>query len=281
MLIEAFDTLVHAEATLGRLREAQKRIARKQLEEEKQWLQTAVDRLTAALTPLEGLAMKSAQLPELEAVRGDLAKSLQNAAIDAVERLQAGITFHGGPRAPVLEELFAPYKLAPLRRAAKDEFEKFTGSFGKRLRTQYVKRILSGDDYAPVQPAVAAVTGAFDAWRAAFAPEPLPEAEADKLRAQLTVAADTLAQPLHQARLLAEAALVSVDGAFAELGLAAKPKKRAAAKAAAATEPTPVEVTPEELPEKVEAAPEPAPEEKEPAPKRAAKSKGKSKSAEA
>lgn len=264
MLIDAFDTVVHAEAMLGKLREAQKLIARKHLDEEKQWLQTAVDRLAAAVTPLEGLAHRSAQLPELEPVRGDLARSLQNAAIDAVERLQAGITFHAGPRAPVLEELFGHYKLPPLRRAAKDEFEKFTTSFGKRLKTQYIKRILAGDDYAPVQAAVAAVTQGFDAWRAAFSPEPLPEAEADKLRAQLTVAADSLGAPVHQARLLAEAALISVDGAFAELGLGVKPKKRAAPKAAAAeaTVETPAaaaeEVAP--APEVIEqaAAPKPA-----------------------
>jgi hypothetical protein len=233
MLIEAFDTVVYAESLLGRLREAQKRIANKQLADEKQWLASAVDRLAAALAPLEGLAAKSAPLPELEPVRGDLAKTLQNIAIDAVERLQAGITFHAGPRAPVLEELFGPYKLPPLRRAGRDDFEKFTASFSKRLRTQYIKRMLSSEDFAPVQGALQAVTQSFDAWRAAFAPEPLPEADADKLRAQLTVAADTLALPLQQARLLAEAAVAPVEGLFAELGLAAKPKKRAAPKSAA------------------------------------------------
>ncbi|MBK7862033.1 MAG: hypothetical protein IPJ65_26120 [Archangiaceae bacterium] len=233
MLIEAFDTVVFAEGLLGRLKDAQKLIARKQLPDEKQWLATAVERLAAAVGPLEGLAVKSAQLPELEPVRGDLAKSLQHGAIDAVERLQAGITFVGGPRAPVLEELFGPYKLPPLRRAAREEFEKFIGSFNKRLKAQYTKRILAGDEFAPVQPALAQLAAAFDAWKNAFSPEPLPEAEADKLRAQLTVAADALVEPMHQARLLAEAALISVDGAFAETGLAAKPKKRSAPKAAA------------------------------------------------
>ncbi len=250
-MLAAFDTVVFAEGFLGRLKNAQKLIARKQLTEEKQWLQTAVDRLAAVVEPVSGLATRAAQLPELESVRGDLAKSLQHAAVDAVERLQAGITFHAGPRAPVLEELFKPYKLAPLRKASREDFEKFAASFTKRLKTQYVKRIFAGDDYAAVVPAVAQLTASFDAWRTAFSPEALPEAEADKLRAQLTVAADSLAQPLHQAQLLAEAALLPVDGAFAEAGLAAKPKKRAAPKAAAPVE-APVE---EEA-----AAAEPAPE---------------------
>ena len=236
MLIDAFDTLVHAETMLAKLRDAQKLIARKQLTEEKQWLQTAVERLAAAVAAYEGLASRCAQLPELEPVRGELAKSVQNAAIDAVERLQAGITFHAGPRSPVLEELFGAYKLPALRRAARDEFEKFTGSFGKRLKAQYIKRLLASDEYAPVQGAVAAVTQSFDAWRAAFSPEALPEADADKLRAQLTVAADSLQQPVLQARLLAEAALLPVDGAFLDSGLAAKPRKRAVAKPAVASD---------------------------------------------
>jgi hypothetical protein len=255
MLIEAFDTVVYAEALLARLREAQKRLANKQLADEKQWLATAVDRLAAAVSPLEGLAAKSAPLPELEPVRGDLAKSLQNLAIDAVERLQAGITFHAGPRAPVLEELFGAYKLPPLRRAVRDDFEKFTASFGKRLRTQYIKRMLASEDFAPVQGALQAVTQSFDAWRSAFAPEPLPEAEADKLRAQLTVAADALALPLHQARLLAEAAVAPVDGLFAELGLGARPKKRSAPKAATAAADEPTEAPSAEVVVEEKAAP--------------------------
>jgi len=232
-MLAAFDTVVFAEAFLGRLKNAQKLLARRQLPDEKQWLQTAVDRLAAVVEPVTGLTARAAQLPELEPVRGELAKSLQHAALDAVERLQAGIVFHAGPRAPLLEELFKAYKLAPLRKAPREDFEKFTASFTKKLKAQYVKRILAGDDYAPVAPAVAQVAASFEAWRTAFSPEPLPEGEADKLRAQLTVAADSLAQPLHQAQLLAEAALLSIDGAFAEAGLAAKPKKRAAAKVAA------------------------------------------------
>jgi hypothetical protein len=229
MLIDAFDTLVFAAAQLGRLREAQQLIGKKPLNEEKQWLQIAGDRLAAAVEPLGDLAQRCARLPELEALRPELARSLQQTAVDTVERLQAGITFHGGPRAPLLEELFGSYKLPVQRRAGRDEFEKFTASFGKRLKTQYVKRILGGPDYEAVQPAVAQVTASFEAWRAALQPDPLAEDEADRLRGQLTVAADTLATPLLQARLLAEAALVTLEGAFAESGLSSKPKKRAVA----------------------------------------------------
>lgn len=255
MLIDAFDTVIFAETFLERLHEASKRIAKKQLLEEKQWVQTAIERLSAVVVPVAGVMTKCAQLPELEEVRPDLARTVQNAAIDAVERLQAGITFHLGPRAPVIEELFAA-KLPPLRRANREDFENFITSFNRKLKTQYIKRTLAGDDCAPVQGALTAVTQGFDAWRASFSPEPLPEHEAETLRAQLTVAADSISPVLHQARLLVEAALVPVEGLFAELGLAAKPKKRSAPKPVPAAQAPIAPATELSRPEAIEAQPQ-------------------------
>lgn len=255
MLIEAFDTVIFAEIFLERLHEASKRLAKKQLVEEKQWVQTAIERLTAVVTPVAGVTTKCAQLPELEEVRPVLAKTVQNAAIDAVERLQAGITFHLGPRAPVIEELFAA-KLPPLRRANREDFENFITSFNRKLKMQYIKRTLASDDCAPVQGALTAVTQGFDAWRAAFSPEPLSENEAETLRAQLTVAADSISPVLHQARLLVEAATFPVEGLFVELGLAAKPKKRSAPKAAPVVEASSAPETELPPPEAIEAQPQ-------------------------
>ncbi len=233
-LLDAFDVVVHSETLLANLRKAQQTLGKKQqLTDEKQWLTAGVERLAAAREGKKDLALKTSRLPELESVRGDMAKALQHQAVDAVERLQAGITFHAGPRAPVLEELFGHLKLPALRRAFAEDFEKFIASFSKRLKTQYVRRIFSDPDFTFALGAVEQVTVSFASWRDAFSTERLPEAEEAALREQLMAAADELEAPSHQARLLAEAALMSLGVAFAASGIGAKMKKRALAKAPA------------------------------------------------
>ena len=248
-LIDAYDTVVFSDLVLSRLREAGKTLNKKQqLVDEKQWLGIATDRLAAACTGALDLATRSIRLPELASVRSDQAKLLQNGVIDAVERLQAGITFHGGPRAPVLEELFGKLKLPALRRAPREDFEKFITTFSKRLKTQYVKRIFADPDFAFAMPAVDQLSNAFESWRSTFAPEPLPEAEEAALREQLLQTAAALEMPLRQAKLLAEAALLPLGELFAESGIGAKPKKRAVA----------VEEAPAEAPAVEAAVAEPA-----------------------
>ena len=255
-LLDAFDTVVHSVHVLDRLRDSQKTIARKQsLTDEKQWLALATDRLAAACENIKDLPVRSSRLPELEAVREDLAKTLQSAAVDSVERLQAGITFHAGPRAPVLEELFGHFKLPAMRRVKRDEFEKFATAFGKKLKSQYVKRMLATPDFAFALPAVEAMNASFEAWRGAFSTDRLPEADEAALRKELTTMAGTLEQPLRQAQLLAEAALISVDGAFRESGIGAKPKKRAAVRPVAAAE-EPAASEPEAIAAEADAAAE-------------------------
>lgn len=294
-LLDAFDTVVHSTLVLGRLRDAQKLIARKQqLNDEKQWLTLATDRLAAACENIKDLATRSSRLPELESVREDLAKTLQNAAVDAVERLQAGITFQAGPRAPVLEELFGHFKLPAMRRAKREDFEKFIGAFSKKLKSQYVKRMLSDPDFAFALPAVETLNASFETWRGAFSSERLPDAQEAALRKELTTVAGSLEQPLQQARLLAEAALITVDGAFVDSGIGAKPKKRSAPKsAAAAAQPeaeAPVVSEPEAVAAEAEAAAEelapveaaaPVVKAKAPKKKPAAKSKSKAAAADA
>jgi hypothetical protein len=226
-LLEAFDAVAHSEVVLSRLHAAMSELSRKQgLKDEKAWLSSAVDRLTAGREGLGDLLTRVMRLPELEPLREEHARTLQQTAVDAVERLQAGITFHGGSRAPLLETLYAKLKLPALRRADREDFEKFCSDFEKRLNGSYVKRMLGDDAFAPIAPAVQDVRTAFATWRGAFSPDALADTEATALRDELDAAARRLELPLRQARLLAEAACAPVKDLFESSGLAAKPKKR-------------------------------------------------------
>jgi hypothetical protein len=226
-LLEAFDAVAHSEVFLARLEAARAELSRKQgLKDEKAWLAAAVDRVTAAREGMGDLLTRALRLPHLEPLREEHARTLQQAAVDAVERLQAGITFHGGSRAPLLEALFARLKLPALRRADRETFEKFCADFEKRLNGSYVKRMFSDATYAPLGPALEALREAFAAWRAALSPAPLTETETRALADELDAAARRLELPLRQARLLAEAACAPVKNLFESSGLAAKPKKR-------------------------------------------------------
>lgn len=226
-LLEAFDAVAHSEVLLSRLEAAQAELSRKQgLRDEKAWLTAAVDRVTHARDGVGDLLTRVLRLPQLEALREEHARTLQQAAVDAVERLQAGITFHGGSRAPLLETLFAKLKLPALRRVDREDFEKFCADFEKRLNGSYVKRMLADATYAPLEPALTGLRAAFATWRGAFSPEPLAETEARALMDELDAAARRLELPLRQARLLAEAACAPVKDLYESSGLAAKPKKR-------------------------------------------------------
>jgi hypothetical protein len=102
-------------------------------------------------------------------------------------------------------------------------------------------------------PVIEQMRAAFGAWRAGCSLEPLPEAEVAAVADALRDAAGEVELPLRQVRMLAEAALAPVPGAFEDSGLGAKPKKRAVKVAAAKLE----EVVEEAAP--VEAAPAPVP----------------------
>jgi hypothetical protein len=226
-LLDAYDTVAHSEVLLQRLGSAFAELSRKQgLNDEKAWLSQAIDRVTAARTGVGDLLSRVMRLPEMEPAREDHARSLQQLAVDAVERLQAGITFHAGSRAPLLEALFGKLKLPLLRRADREDFEKFCVDFDKRLSSTYAKRMLGESSLSLVVPAVEAVRASFVTWREAFSGEPLEETAARALRDELDACARTLELPLRQARLLAEAALAPLKDLFDETGLSQKPKKR-------------------------------------------------------
>ncbi len=224
-LLDAFDTVSHSEQLLKRLESATAELSKKQgLKDEKAWLEQATQRVAIARTGVGDLLNRVLRLPELDPVREGHARTLQSAAVDAVERLQAGITFAAGARAPLIEALYGKLKLPVLRRCDKEDFEKFTFDFEKRLNTTYAKRMFADESFQLVVPALAQLQLAFSTWRSIFSTEPLTDAQA--LRDELDAVARRLELPCRQARLLAEAALTPLKELFENSGLGHKPKKR-------------------------------------------------------
>lgn len=227
-LPDAFELVAWSEVLHQRLRKAFASLSGKPgLKAEKEWLGAAVELLGVAREAVGDTLSRATALPELEATREEHARGLQQAAVDAVEKLQAGITFHAGSRSPVLEALYATLKLPALRRADAKAFGKFSADFEKRLNLGYVKRMVSDPAFDFAAPVVAQVRGAFAAWRAALSPKELGEADARSLRDELAGLAAALELPVRQARLLGEAALAPVKSALDESGIMQKPKRRA------------------------------------------------------
>lgn len=252
-LLESYDALAFTSVIDERLTAATARLGRARgLAPEKAWLEAAVARLAETRAPHVALMQKAAQLPELEVVRAAQRLGLQNEAVDAVERLQAGITFHAGSRMPLLDALFGKLKLTALRRADPGDFETFCADFEKRLSTQYSRRLFVTPAFEFAIPVLEQVRTAFAQWRGSLSAPPLPDDEAAALAEALREAATQVELPLRQVRLLAEAALAPLAGAFEESGLAAKVKKRTVKPAAKADA---VEAAVIEAP----AAPAPAP----------------------
>lgn len=226
-MLDAYDTLTHSETLLLRLTTAFAELSRKQgLKDEKDWLELAINRVTAAREGLGDLQSRVMRLPEMESAREEHSRSLQSAAVDAVERLQAGITFHAGARAPLLEALYGRLKLPTLRRAERDDFERFCADFEKRLSSGYARRMFGDPALAVVVSAVDQTRSAFAAWRASFTGEPLDEVTARGLRDELDACARRLELPMKQARLLAEAALAPLRDFFESTNIAQRPRRR-------------------------------------------------------
>jgi hypothetical protein len=226
-LFEAFEVVSWSQTLLSRLETARDELATKQgLSDEKSWLLVAIERLTSARAELGDLPLRAMQLPELKDAREEHALKLQSAAVDAIERLQAGITFVAGSRAPLLEALFGKTKLAHARRADREDFERFCLDFERKLSSGYCKRMLGETTFAPVIPVVEALRAAISTWRSSFSPTPLAPTETEALKDEIVRHAHRLELPIRQARLLAEAALAPVKNAFENSGIGQKPKRR-------------------------------------------------------
>jgi len=226
--LEAYDLVRFAEAFDSRLATADELLAsRPGLEREKEWLSTALQLLRAERAPAQSILEKVRDLPELEEVREEFAFTLQNAWIDTLEKVHAGITFCASSRAPVIEALFPHLKFPQLRRASRDTLQEFVTGYERRLKSSYVSRILARDDFAFVRPVLDQVAAAYAQWQACFVPVQLPHEQAAPLRAEIISLGKRLDLALRQARCLAEAALAPLPEAFENSGLASKPRKRA------------------------------------------------------
>jgi hypothetical protein len=225
--LEAYDLIRFSEAFEARLVTASDMLAdREGLALEKEWMATALRLVRSGLAPAPALIGRAKDLPELEEAREEFSFQQQNLWVDALEKLHAGITFCASSRSPVIEALFPHLKFPQLRRASQEVVSEFATAYERRLKSSYVTRIFSQDDFAFVRPVVDQVAQAYAAWQASLAPANLSEAQTAPLRSELISVGTRLDTAVRQARLLAEAALVPVPGAFDSTGLAARPKRR-------------------------------------------------------
>ncbi|MBN9684369.1 MULTISPECIES: hypothetical protein [unclassified Corallococcus] len=226
--LESYELIRFAEAFEARLATAEEMVVgRPGLEAEKQWLASALERLREAREPAGGLLEQVKDLPELDEAREEFSFDQQGRWVDALEKLHAGITFTASSRAPVIEALFPHLKFPQLRRAPLELVNEYATSYERRLKSAYVTRIFSRDDFAMVRPVVDQVAATFAAWTASLTPTPLPPEQEAALREALVALGRRLDVALRQGRLLAEAALVPVPGVFEAAGLTLKPRKRA------------------------------------------------------
>ncbi|MFL5346503.1 MAG: hypothetical protein ACJ8AT_17100 [Hyalangium sp.] len=225
--LEAYDLIRFAESFEARLVTANDTLLDKPgLEPEKEWMDTALKLVRTGLAPAPTLLERAKELPEMEEAREEFSFQQQNLWVDALEKLHAGITFCASSRSPVIEALFPHLKFPQLRRAPQEAVDEFAAAYERRLKSSYVTRIFSQDDFSFVRPVVDQVARAYAAWQASLTPAPLSDSQAAPLRAEMISVGSRLDVAVRQARLLAEAALVPVPGAFDSTGLAAKPKRR-------------------------------------------------------
>ena len=225
--IEAYDLIRHAALLAERLAAAQAELEKKRgLKAEKEWLRAAVEVLGVAREPTPAILERARGLPGLEEVRDELGSVFQELWVDALERLLAGITFHAGPRAPLIEAVFPHVKLGALRKGTRESALAFADDLGRRMKTAYVTRTLGEPAFAFAQPVLDAIASAFTQWQEVFSGESLPEPEAAEVLKELLAAAKRVELASRQAKLLAEAALAPCGGLFEELGLSVKPRRR-------------------------------------------------------
>jgi hypothetical protein len=266
--LEAYDLLRFSETFVERLAAAQQELGSKRGHaREKAWLSSALEQMEEAAATAPSLLERVRALPDLDAIREELAGGLQSEWVDALEKLVAGIAFHENSRSPVIEALFPHQKFAALRRATRKEVRGYASDFARRLKSSYVTRMLAQPTFSFAQGVLDRIADAYGRWEQAFAQTGLSAAEQRALRDELSSAAGAMELAVRQARLVAEAALLPFEGMFEGHSLNAKPKKRSSRQL------TPTEAAPEPEPpsaEPVEAASEDSAEAK---PKKSARRK--------
>ena len=184
---------------------------------ERRWIEESLEIVRESCAALDPLLAASERLPEREAERPAFARLPQDTWVDALERLYAGIAYHLGPRAPVLEALFPHAKFAMLRKPKQELVRTYWETFSKRRLGSYVQRILAEPEATFVAPLMTQAEAALAAWETALTGPSLDSDEATTLRDRLLRATDRVGRAHRQAKHLLEAATLGLP----ELSLAA------------------------------------------------------------
>jgi len=226
---EAQDLAAFALQTVERLTAASARFdaAHDESTEERAWLAVAKQRVSGALEGVQQALLEAAPLPEFASARKVKSETLANAWADAIEGVFDAIVANVSANGPLVEALFPHQRFATLRRPGSSAHN-FWLEFERRAESSYVRRLCSDPEYAFLPPLLEAAKASEQSMREALAPRPLPEAKALELREAVSLAAHSLELALRQARSLSEAAFAATPALVSELGLDAKPKRRAA-----------------------------------------------------
>ncbi len=226
---EAQDLTTFGTQTVERLATASARYdsAHDEPSEERGWLECATRRVTFALEGVQRALLKAIPLPEFAGARKVTSEALSNAWADAIEGVFDAIVANVSANGPLVEALFPHQRFAQLRRPGSSA-QNFWLEFERRAESSYVRRLCSDPEYAFLPPLLEAARTSERTLREALSPRPLPEAQALELREAVSLAAQQLELALRQARSLTEAVFATTPALVTELGLDAKPKRRAA-----------------------------------------------------
>jgi hypothetical protein len=225
---EAQDLTAFAIQTVERLGRASARFdsVHDESSEERAWLEAATRRVTSRLEAVQHALVEAAPLPEFAGARKVKSEALSNAWADAIEGVFDAIVANVSANGPLVEALFPHQRFAALRRPGSSAHN-FWLEFERRAESSYVRRLCSDPEYAFLPPLLEAAKTSERSLREALAPRPLPEDQALELREAVSLAAQSLELALRQARSLAEAVFAETPALVGELGLDAKPKRRA------------------------------------------------------
>jgi len=225
---EAQDLSAFAQQTIERLAAAQARFDSTggERNEELSWLQAATQRVTSSLETVRGALADADPLPEFASARKVNREALSKAWADAIEGVFDAIVANVSANGPLVEALFPHQRFNTLRKPG-SAAQNFWAEFERRAESGYVRRLCSDPEYAFLPPLLEAARNSERSLREAQNPPPLPEARALELREAVSVTAQRLELALRQARALVEAAFAVTPMLISELGLDAKPKRRA------------------------------------------------------
>jgi hypothetical protein len=224
---DAHDLSAFAAQILDRLAQATQHLADANgaLADEITWLESAARRVGEGHERTHAALREAAPLPEFANARKVKSEELSNAWADAVEKVFDGIVANVSANGPLVEALFPHQRFASLRKAGTSA-QNFWNEFERRADSAYVRRLCQDPDYEFLSPLLAAARESEKNLRELISPKPLPEAQATKLRDDVSAAAEKLELALRQTRSLCEAAFAATPALVAELGLDAKPKRR-------------------------------------------------------